>query len=324
MQAPLKFKNNKMRGKTFLMKIFHKLEGWTTLAGFKGFLKNKAKNLLRAEGFGQTIAAVAVYSLYLIITVGQFLGLLLLILSIIGNMAGSTTPMLATLINSNLTTLEKIKTITGFTNNIVITNKEQDGNKIECSNIKTYWSPDLNTYIQDNKIRLKEGKTAGAIILKNPVSSFLGFEIKFKSSLLSGINTILSFRNSDGNLKYAIGDGDFRAIRYSYTDKTGVIRVREVSKLPVRINNEKEIGFKLSTIEKAQSTLASGVISYYDAYGQLHNWDLEDINIPNPKQLYLNIGFGLNAGLEPDNKSAYLELLSCSIIQTDPSKLLNI
>ena len=45
-----------------------------------------------------------------------------------------------------------------------------------------YWSPDLNTYIQDNKIRLKEGKTAGAIILKNPVSSFLGFEIKFKSS----------------------------------------------------------------------------------------------------------------------------------------------
>ena len=232
--------------------------------------------------------------------------------------------MLATFVNPNLTILEKVKTVTGFTGNIVIPAKEQNNDKRECSNIKTYWRPDLNTYIKDNKIHLKEGKTAGALILKNPVSSFLGFEIAFKSSLITGVNTILSFRNSDGNLKYAIGDGDFRAIRYSYTNSAGIMNVREVTKLPVRINNEKEIGFKLNTIEKVQSTLASGVVSYYDSYGQLHNQDLKNIVIPNPKQLYLNIGFGLNSGLEPNNKNVYLELLSCSIIQTEPSRLLNI
>ena len=324
MQAPLKFKNRQKRERTFLMKIFHKLERWTTLAGFKELLKDTAKDLLHAKGFNKTIVALSIYFLYLIITMGQIMALLLFILSIIGNMAGSTTPMLATFVNSDLTILEKMKTMTGFTNNISIPNKEQDNDNIECSNIETYWSPDLNTYIKNNKIYLKEGKTAGAIILKNPVSSFLGFEIKFRSSLLTGVNTILSFRNSDGNLKYAIGDGDFRTIRYSYTDKIGIMSTREITKLAVRINNEREIGFKLSTIEKAQSTLASGVISYYDALGQLHNQDLENINITNPEQLYLNIGLGLNAGLEPNNKNVYLELLSCSIIQTEPSKLLNI
>lgn len=306
------------------MKTFQKLERWTTLAGFKEFLKYKAKELLHTEGFNKTLSAIAVYVLYIGLTLGQFIALILLLLSIVANMAGSTTPMLATLINPRLTLVERVKTITGFTGNIEIDRDDRDSEFLDCSDATLHWRPDLNTYVKGNAIWLKDGRRAGTIILKDAVSSFLGFEIKFSSSMQSGINTILSFKNSTGTLKYAIGDGDFKSIRYSFTDNKGLLQVMETTKLLVNIDETKEIGFKLNTLEKAESTLATGTVTYQDIYGQTHSQDLKDINITSPKQLYINIGLGIDARREGNTRNAHIELINCSIVQTEPSKLLNI
>ena len=322
MQAPLKFNTQKRRREGFLLRTFRKLERWTTLAGFKEFLKNKAVESLHAEGFKKTMYAIILYSLYAIVTFGQFAALSLFTLSIVANVAGSTTPMLATLANSELSITEKIKNITGFTDKVKV--EKEDESRLNCSNTDLHWRTDLNTYVNGNRMFLKTEKNAGTIILREPVSSFLGLEAQFKSSMQSGINIIISFKNSDGTLKYAIGDGDFWTIRYSYIDKDGILRIQQVLKLENSIYNAKEIGFKLTTLEKADGILASAVVSYYDIYGRLHNQDLEDLNIPNPHQVYLNIGIGIDAGLETQKQNAYIELLGCSIMQTEPSKLLNI
>ncbi|OGZ58227.1 MAG: hypothetical protein A3F94_02550 [Candidatus Spechtbacteria bacterium RIFCSPLOWO2_12_FULL_38_22] len=325
MQAPLKFnKRRKSKVNNFLIRIFQRLERWTTLAGFKEFLKHRAKTLLYADGFNKTLGAIGIYGLYLLVTVIQFTTLIILVLSIVGNIAGSTAPMLATIVNSDLTVLEKVKTVTGFTKIISADNDDEKKGELNCSDSSLQWRPDLNTYIKENRIYLKDDKHAGTIILKDPVSSFLGFEISFKSSMSTGINTILSFKNSEGTLKYAIGDGDFKTIRYSFTDKTGILQILETTKLPTSINNQEEIGFKLNTLEKAQGTLVSSTISYTDLYNQNNNKDLNDINITSPKQLYLNIGFGIDANLEDSASQAYLEITNCSIEQNEPSKLLNI
>ena len=306
MQAPLKFnKRRKSKVNNFLIRIFQRLERWTTLAGFKEFLKHRAKTLLYADGFNKTLGAIGIYGLYLLVTVIQFTTLIILVLSIVGNIAGSTAPMLATIV-------------------ISADNDDEKKGELNCSDSSLQWRPDLNTYIKENRIYLKDDKHAGTIILKDPVSSFLGFEISFKSSMSTGINTILSFKNSEGTLKYAIGDGDFKTIRYSFTDKTGILQILETTKLPTSINNQEEIGFKLNTLEKAQGTLVSSTISYTDLYNQNNNKDLNDINITSPKQLYLNIGFGIDANLEDSASQAYLEITNCSIEQNEPSKLLNI
>ena len=322
MQAPLKFTTQKRRKESFLLRTFRKLERWTTLAGFKDFLKNRARESLHAEGFKKTLRAVVLYSLYLLLTLGQFAALALFTLSIVANFAGSTTPMLSTLINPDLNFTEKIKTITGFTGKVKV--GEETDSVLNCSDPNLHWRPDLNTFIKNNKIFLKAEKSAGTIVLREPVSSFLGLELQLKSLMQSGINIIISFKNSDGTLKYAIGDGDFRTIRYSYTDKNGILRIQEVLKLGNSIYNANEIGFKLTTLEKTDSTLASAIVSYYDIYGRLHNQDLEDINIPNTQQVYLNIGIGIDARQEIQKQDAYIELLNCSIMQTKPSRLLNI
>ena len=102
------------------------------------------------------------------------------------------------------------------------------------------------------------------------------------------------------------------------------MQILETTKLPTSINNQEEIGFKLNTLEKAQGTLVSSTISYTDLYNQNNNKDLNDINITSPKQLYLNIGFGIDANLEDSASQAYLEITNCSIEQNEPSKLLNI
>src|SRR3989344_5153142 len=82
-----------------------------------------------------------------------------------------------------------------------------------CSTLKDNWEPDTNTYFEDNKIKLKNGASAGTIFLKNGASSFLNLQLKFKSSMITGINTNISFKNGDDEVKYAIGDGDFKTVR---------------------------------------------------------------------------------------------------------------
>ena len=97
-------------------------------------------------------------------------------------------------------------------------NDKTNENKIDCSNLNELWRPDENTYFEDNKIKLKNGEIAGSIFYKNKVSSFLNLELTIKSFLTTGINTNFAFKNNDGELKYAIGDGDFKTIRYLYED----------------------------------------------------------------------------------------------------------
>jgi len=324
MQAPLKLNNKKRKRGGILFRTFRRIERLTTLAGFKEFLKDRARELLYEKGFKTTIRGILLYAVYVFVMIGQLTVVALFLLSVFANFAGSATPMLATLLDSDLTFDEKIKTITGFTDKIEVEKEEINNIVLQCSSPSLHWRSDLNTYVNDNELFLKEGKSAGTIILKEPVSSFLGFEITVASSMQSGINTIISFKNSGGNLKYAIGDGDFKTIRYSYTDKNGVMLVQETTKLENSIHNEREIGFKLTMIEKANSTLSSAVLSYYDIYGRLHNVDLENIQIPDPKQLYQSIVLGIDAGLETQRQDSSIKLLGCSIIQTEPSKLLNI
>lgn len=194
---------------------------------------------------------------------------------------------------------------------------------IDCSNLLDQWQPGEHIYFdEENKIRLKEGEVAGAIFLKNKVSSFLTFEMEFKSSLETGINTNISFKNNDGDLKYAIGDGDYRTIRSTYKTKEQEIK-KERTILPVEIDNGHNIGFKINIIERGGSNKAVSSLVYQDVNGNNTTADLEDMVIPNPDKIFLSIGFGLDARKEPENKDAYIEMVSCNIVEAHPSKVLD-
>jgi len=194
---------------------------------------------------------------------------------------------------------------------------------IDCSDLLNQWQPGEHIYFdEENKIRLKEGKVAGAMFLKDKVSSFLTFEMKFKSSLETGVNTNISFKNKDGNLKYAIGDGDYKTIRSIYKTE-GQEDIKERTILPAEIDNSYDIGFKINIIERGGSNKAISSLVYQDVNGNSATTDLEDMVIPNPNKIFLSIGFGLDARKEPENKDAYIEILSCGIVEAHPSKLLD-
>ena len=193
----------------------------------------------------------------------------------------------------------------------------------DCSNLVDQWQPGKNIYFDvDNKIKLKDDNIAGAIFLKDSVSTFLTFEIKFRSSLVTGINTNISLKNDDGELKYAIGDGDFETIRYSYIPHTGEIH-KERSILSSEIDNGEEIGFKINIVETGGINKVISSLVYKDILKKDVVYNLEDLIIKNPQKIFLTVGFGLDARKEINNKDAYIEILSCNITEASPSKILD-
>ncbi len=215
----------------------------------------------------------------------------------------------------------KAKTPKPLLANLVSTQKTAEKNineNIDCSNIKERWRADENSYIEDNKIKLVGGADAGSIFLKDFISEFLNFEISFKSFLSSGINTNLAFKNRDGELKYSIGDGDFKTIRYSYGKNLQKTILQE------EIDNSKNIGFRLSIQEQSQKNKVISVLTYFNKTGQQRAVNLNDIEISNAKSLYLIIGFGLDAGKELEKNKAYVKIESCNIKEIGPSKILNV
>lgn len=187
---------------------------------------------------------------------------------------------------------------------------------LNCSDLKNQWQPGENTYFENNKIKLQD-VTAGAVFLKNKVSSFVSLELEFKSSISTGINTNISFENDDGELRYSIGDGDFRTIRYFYLSG-GKITNRRRTILPLDIDNRNNLGFKIDIIE--QGKINKAISSFKN--GDEPAVNLDDVIIPNPKKIHIKVGFGFNAG-ESNNKEAYIELVTCKIKESPPSKILD-
>lgn len=216
--------------------------------------------------------------------------------------------------------IENVKKLSPIRNE----DKKENLNIVNCSNLKELWRPDENVYFDGNKIKLKDGAMAGSIIYKDKVSSFLNIELVFRSILSSGVNTNLAFENNDGELKYAIGDGDFKTIRYFYNDHR-VLTPRDIKEtfLDSNINNSENIGFKLNIIEQKGSNKAVSSLTYTNVDGKNNPINLEDIIITNPQKLYLSMGFGLDAHKESENKNAYIEVISCSLLEELPSKILN-
>jgi|GEM_PF-3336752 len=215
----------------------------------------------------------------------------------------------------------KAKTTKPLLANLGNTQKTAEKNideNIDCSNIEEQWRADENSYIEGNKIKLISGADAGSIFLKDFISEFLNFEIGFKSFLNSGINTNLAFKNRDGELRYSIGDGDFRTIRYSYGGNL------QKTILPEEIDNNQNIGFRLSIQEQSQKNKVISALTYFNKAGQQRAINLNDIEISNAKSLYLIIGFGLDAGKELEKNKAYIKIESCHIKEIGPSKILNI
>ncbi len=191
-------------------------------------------------------------------------------------------------------------------------------NSIDCSNLADQWAPGDNIIFEGNKIKLKEGATAGAIVFKNRVSSYSSLELEVRSNLTTGINTNISFENEDGELRYSIGDGDFKTIRSYFISKSKVL-IKNRKILPFDMDTKEPLGFKVNIVEQGGENKA--VASLRIPGHPVNN--LEDITIPNPTKIYLKIGLGLNADKEPDVQNAYIELVSCKITESQPSKVLD-
>jgi len=110
-----------------------------------------------------------------------------------------------------------------------------------------------------------------------------------------------------------------------FIDNVGYMRVLEVTKLDIPINNSYNIGLKINTVEKTNSLLAIATLTYKDSVGKMYIQDLENLIIPKSKQLYQNMGLGINASLELYNlENAQMEIKNCTIKEEPPSELLNI
>jgi len=222
---------------------------------------------------------------------------------------------------SSLSILESVRDKTTETIHII----EKDDILVDCSNLNSDWTSGSGLIFEERKIKLRPEKTAGAAFLRNPISTFFNLELNFRSLMESGINVIISFYNSHGELRYAIGDGDFKTIRYMFIDNAGYVRVMEVIKLDSPIDNSGNIGLKISTIEKVDSGLSVATLTYQDSTGKTRTNDLGDLIIPKSQQLYYNVGLGINASLEPHNiGNVYMEVQNCRIKEIPPSELLNI
>lgn len=318
MRSPPSQQNNRKQGRS---KIFETIERWTQLTWLKGRLNNSARLLVAQKLWHKKLLGVGLYLTLTIVTIAQITAVLIFILSILATII-DTTPILATLINPDLTSVEKFKTIAGFAVEPQTTPSAQGGPQESCKPIEQSWNPDLNSYIDNQVVRLRPSKPAGTIAFKEPISSFFGLELVFKSQMVSGINAIISLKNSNGTLKYAIGDGDFSTVNILYTNSAGIVQQMESMRLPSAINNAETIGVKLNTVEKAENTTVLSTLTYYDKYGDLVSVDLSDMAISNSNKIYTNLLVGLDARQEPHNNVG-LEIVSCSIAQMDPSKLLN-
>ncbi|OGZ61160.1 MAG: hypothetical protein A2919_00975 [Candidatus Spechtbacteria bacterium RIFCSPLOWO2_01_FULL_43_12] len=222
---------------------------------------------------------------------------------------------------ASLSLLESVKEKTTETVRVV----EANENSINCSDLNSGWLSGSGLIFDDRKIKLRPERTAGAAFLKDPISTFFNFELNFRSVMESGVNVNISFYNSQGELRYAVGDGDFKTVRYMFIDNAGYVRVMEVLKLDTPIDNSDSIGLKISTVEKVDSRLAVATLTYKDSLGKIRTSDLENLIIPKSQQLYLNVGLGINASLEPHNvDNVYMEVQNCSIKEIPPSELLNI
>lgn len=215
-----------------------------------------------------------------------------------------------------------LATLTGRIGELGGSTERTESLSIDCSDVENQWRAGKNAYIDGNKVRLREGEIAGSIFFKDTVSNFLDFEITFRSFLKSGINTNFSFKNSDGELKYAIGDGDFKTVRHSYSTERRVMKSEKLT-LPEEIDNNQDIGFEITIVEKKEGYEAISLLTYYDSTGRPNAEDLKNMVISNPQALYLAVGFGLDARREPKNKDAYVEIVSCVITERAPSKNLN-
>lgn len=199
-----------------------------------------------------------------------------------------------------------------------------DDKTIDCANIAEHWRPDENIYFEGNKIKLKNGGVAGSMLFKDQVSNFLNFEIVFKSFLKSGVNANVSFLNKyGGELRYSIGDSDFKTIRSFYI-KDSVVEDNKEFVLLDEINNAEDIGFKVDIVERKNTGQALGSLTYHDKEKEFHSLDFKDMAIP--RGTYLSIGFGLDARKEPSGEGteeSYLEIKTCALKENIPSKILN-
>ncbi|MEX2145336.1 MAG: hypothetical protein WD712_03150 [Candidatus Spechtbacterales bacterium] len=223
----------------------------------------------------------------------------------------------------SLSSLSLLESGTKEINNIQIV--EEDKSTFDCSNLDSDWVSGSGLRFEERKIKLQPGKLAGAAFLRNPISIFFNFELNLRSVLKSGINTNLSFYNSQGELRYAIGDGDFNTVRQMFIDNAGYVRTMEVTKLEVPIDNTYDVGLKISVVEKTDSRVAIATLTYRDSLGKTHTRDLENLIIPKSQQLYHNVGLGINASLELYNlENAHMEIKTCKIKEVSASELLNI
>lgn len=188
---------------------------------------------------------------------------------------------------------------------------EDSGN---CSDLNNKWEPDSNTKFEGNRIKLKAGESAGTIFLKDDPKSLLNFRIKFKSTMKTGINTNISFENGNDSVKYAIGDGDFRTIRYYRSDNNGPTYILDSeTRLSPEIDNQYSIEFTMGIVKLAQGNKMVGSLIY--GKDGINPADLEEIVIKNPERISLTLGFGLEGKkeLENDLGDIFIELESCEI-----------
>lgn len=199
-----------------------------------------------------------------------------------------------------------------------------DDKTIDCTSIAEHWRPDENIYFEGNKIKLKNGGVAGSLFFKDRVSNFLNFEIVFRSFLKSGVNANISFLDKyGGELRYSVGDGDFKTIRSFYL-KDSVVEDNKELILLSEVNNAEDIGFKIDIVERKDAGQALGSLTYYDKERKFYSLDFKDMTVP--RGTYLSVGFGLDARKEPMEEGAeesYVEIKTCAVKENTPSKILN-
>lgn len=197
-------------------------------------------------------------------------------------------------------------------------NTKKDINNIDCSNLERHWWRDKNIYFEDNKIKLKAGERAGAISLKKNISTVFDIGIVFKSFINNGINTNISFQNGDAEeIKYAIGDGDFQSIRYYGIGR----QISTPTSLVTAIDNSEKIKFKASIVERETGNEIVSSLTYLNRQGEMRDsLNLNTLPIFASSKPYFNISFGLDVGQGKLDSNAYIELISCTIIDRSLSE----
>ncbi|MDP3763791.1 MAG: hypothetical protein Q8Q92_04085 [bacterium] len=202
----------------------------------------------------------------------------------------------------------------GGATSVLFEPESENNNPGDCSDLEDKWELDSNTKFEGNRIKLKAGESAGTIFLKDDPKSLLNFRIKFKSTMKTGINTNISFENGNDSVKYAIGDGDFRTIRYYRSDNNGPTYILDSeTRLSPEIDNQYSIEFTMGIVKLAQGNKMVGSLIY--GKDGINPADLEEIVIKNPERISLTLGFGLEGKkeLEEDLDDIFIELESCEI-----------